>query len=52
MRTGKYLDGIDLQRLSVSAINFNYSHSVTIDREVKPDVAGDGDQAESVADAA
>jgi hypothetical protein len=46
------MEGINLQRLNVGTFNFNYSHSVIIDREEKAGVAGDGNQAESVADAA
>ncbi len=52
MRTGKDLEGIDLQRLSISAFNFNYSHRVIINREDEVNVAGDGNQAEPVANAA
>jgi hypothetical protein len=52
MRTGIDLEGIDFQRLSISAFNFDYSHSVIINREGKARVAGDGNQTESVANAA
>ena len=48
-RTGKDLERINWQGLSVSALNFNYSHLVAVDREVKVRVAGDRNQAESVA---
>ena len=47
--TGKDGERINHQRLNISTLNFDYGHLVAINRESPARVAGDRNQAESVA---
>ena len=49
MLTGKDGERINHQRLNIGTLNFDYGHLVAINRESPARVAGDRNQAESVA---